>query len=275
MGVPSNFTLAAALAIFAAAPGAFVAVARQSNQQPSPQSRPSTQSPPVELQPESRLAIVRFVASEYAKVVAPLPHGRRGFTIHVGKPLNPASIQDAARLEGTAASPGDIVQITRIDFGKRAIFFQIDNGPHKHFHWREHVAIGVGDVPDPVPVAHPDEGTGAILVLDFGRPLPEMTPDDVKRDLAPFLDFSKQQSAAVNWLDTLPPQFVQGIKDHRAIVGMDQDMVMAALGRPDRKVRQQDASGKETEDWIYGDPPARTIFVTFQGEKVIRVEVFG
>src|SRR5271168_3150186 len=112
MGVPSNLTLAAALAICAAAPGAFMMSARPASQQPNPQSRPSSQSQAAELQPDSRLAIIRFVSSEYAKVVAPLPHGGKGFTIHVGKPLDATSIQDAARLEGTAAGPGDIVQIT-------------------------------------------------------------------------------------------------------------------------------------------------------------------
>ena len=32
-------------------------------------------------------------------------------------------------------------------------------------------------------------------------------------------------------------------------------MVIAALGRPDRKVREQDSEGNDTEDWIYGRPP--------------------
>ena len=270
MGVPRS--LIAALAISAAAPAAFLVLA----QQPAPQPHPTAQNSSLVLQPASRLLIIRSVSSEYAKVVQPLPSGRKGFTIHVGKPLGPTSISDAARLQGSSAQPGDTIQITRIDFRPKQIAFLIDGGPKKHFHWREHVVIGIGgDVPDPIPVAHPDEGIGAILVLDFGRPLPEMTPDDVKRALSPFLDFSKERSAAVNWLDTLPPQFVEAIKDHHAVVGMDQDMVIAALGHPDRKVRQHDANGNETEDWIYGDPPARTTFVTFSGDKVIRVEVFG
>ncbi len=172
MGVTRNLILGAALGVCAVAPGAFLALARQSS--------PQSPSPPRALQPESRLAIIRFVSSEYAKAVEPLPHGRKGFTIHVGKPPSEQSIQDAARLEGSAAQPGDTIQITRIDFREKQIVFQIDGGPHKHFHWSEHVSIGVNNVPDPTPVAHPNEGMGAILVLDFGRPLPDMTPDDVQ-----------------------------------------------------------------------------------------------
>jgi hypothetical protein len=51
-------------------------------------------------------------------------------------------------------------------------------------------------------------------------------------------------------------------------------MVIAAVGRPDKKVRERDEDGLETEDWIYGHPPSRTIFVKFAGEKVISVKQF-
>jgi len=52
---------------------------------------------------------------------------------------------------------------------------------------------------------------------------------------------------------------------------MDHDEVTAAMGRPERKVRERDADGNDTEDWIYGKPPAKTIFVTFHGDKVAKV----
>ena len=69
-------------------------------------------------------------------------------------------------------------------------------------------------------------------------------------------------------------EFKQAITDHEAIVGMNHEMVLAALGRPEHKVRERDPDGTETEDWIYGTPPARTTFVTFTGDKVIRVKEF-
>jgi len=52
-------------------------------------------------------------------------------------------------------------------------------------------------------------------------------------------------------------------------------MVIAALGRPEHKVRERDPDGNDTEDWIYGDPPAKTTFVTFASGKVIRVKEFN
>ena len=134
--------------------------------------------------------------------------------------------------------------------------------------------MGMGDVPDPSGVSHPGEGIGGTLILDFGHPLSAVTSDEIKNDLSALLDFSKQ-SATKNWLDTLPPEFKQGIEDHQAVVGMDEDMVLAALGHPERKVRSRDPEGNDTEDWIYGDPPAKTVFVTFISGKVTKVEEFG
>ena len=117
-------------------------------------------------------------------------------------------------------------------------------------------------------------GRGATLVLDYGQPLPDMSADDLKRDLSVFLSFDDQHSAAVNWVDTLPPEFRNAIKERRALVGMNTDMVIAAMGRPDQKIRQASDDGSETEDWIYGRPPGKTVFVTFLNSKVTRVEQF-
>ena len=89
------------------------------------------------------------------------------------------------------------------------------------------------------------------------------------------LDFSQQHSATVNWIDTLAPQFQQAIKDERAVVGMDSEMVLAAMGRPEHKVRERDSEGHDTEDWIYGTPPSKTTFVTFEGNTVIRVKEYN
>lgn len=130
----------------------------------------------------------------------------------------------------------------------------------------------------PQPVRPPPTGlpnrVGATLVLDYGHALPDMGPDDLKRDLSAFLSFSAQTSAAVSWVDTLPPEFREAIKDHHALAGMNADMVIAALGRPDKKVRETNDAGDETEDWIYGRPPGKTVFVTFLNSKVTRVEQF-
>ncbi len=242
---------------------------------------PDTTVPPTAhssepLRPESRLLLVRYVDGEFAKLVQSLPGGKKGFKIVVGKPLNMQKLSDTLRLYGTAALRGDTVQITGLEIRSQQIIVQINGGTKKHFNWRQHVQFGVGDVATPPQDMTPlVQVTGANLILDYGHPVPDMSPDDLKRDLAAMLDFSRQHSATVNWIDTLPQQFQEAIKDHRAVVGMDSEMVLAAMGRPEHKVREKSPEGNETEDWIYGSPPARTTFVTFVGDTVIRVKEFN
>jgi hypothetical protein len=237
-------------------------------------SSKSSKSTP--LQGPSRILLIRYVDGEFAKAVQPLPGGKHGFKIPVGKPIDKQTLSDAVRLYGLAASPGDVVQITAMDFRSHEIVIQINGGGKKHFHLRDHLQVGMGNVySQPPPAYEPPQPAGATLVLDYGRPIPDMSPDDLKHDLGVFLDFSKQHSAAVNWIDTIPPQFKDAIQDHRAVVGMDSEMVIAAMGRPDHKVRERDPTGAETEDWIYGSPPSRTTFVTFVGDNVIRVKEYN
>jgi len=226
------------------------------------------------LQVSSRLAIIRYVDGEFAKALRPLPGGKEGLKFNPTAPLDPKVLRKSIQSRGEAIRPGDTVRITNIEFRSKEIVIDLNGGGRKHFHVLQHLQVGVGaDVQQPGTDPNPQEGTGATLFLDYGRPVPDISPDDLKKQLSELLDFSSR-SAAVNWVDTLPPQFKQAIQERRAVVGMDHEMVLAAMGRPDHKVRERDPQGNETEDWIYGDPPARTIFVTFEGDKVIRVEDF-
>jgi hypothetical protein len=257
------------------APSSLPKSAQRSGAGASTAPRPAASAVP--LQPESRLLLMRYVDGEFAKAIQSIPGGKKGFKVPVGKPLDAQALRDALRLWGTAANSGDTVQITNLEFRSHEILVQINGGGKKHFHLLEHLQVGVGGGATTVTTnapSHPKEGIGGMLILDYGRPVPDMSPDDLKRDLSVVLDFSKQHSAAVNWIETLPPQYQEAIKDHKAVVGMDHEMVLAAMGRPDKKVRERNPDGNETEDWIYGTPPARTTFVTFLGESVIRVKEF-
>jgi hypothetical protein len=233
----------------------------------------SKQSP---LQPQSRMEIVRYVSGEFAKALKPIPSGKKGFKIEVGKKLDDKDLRTALHGHPPAANVGDTVQVTSIEFRAREIVVQINGGGRSHFNLRDHIQIGVGSPGVPASGEGPQQqqNIGGTLILDFGRDVPDMSADDVMTDLQAFLDFSKEHSGAINWIDTLPPEFKQAITDHEAIVGMNHEMVLAALGRPEHKVRERDPDGTETEDWIYGTPPARTTFVTFTGDKVIRVKEF-
>jgi len=244
-------------------PDIFVAVAQHPSNQPA------------DLKPQSRLEIVRYVSGEFAKAVKPLPGGGKGMRISVGKTVNDKELQTALRSGGIVANPGDTVQVTAIEFRAKEIVVQVNGGGKRKYHWKEHLQIGGAGGTVPLPqTGNPNEGNGSTLILDYGRTIPDMSAEDLMNDLGPFLDFSKEHSATVNWIDTLPPQFRDAIKERKAVEGMDHEMVLAALGRPDHRVRERDPSGEQTEDWIYGTPPAKTTFVTFSGDKVIRVKEF-
>ena len=224
---------------------------------------------------EAKLNLVRYVDGEYAKCLQPLPHERSGFKVTVGKPLNVKDLHYELLHNGAIANPGDQVQITKLEFHGNDVGVQINGGGKKKFHLREHLQVGMGGNMSAPPIAdHPNEGRGTTILLENPDGAPYLPPAQLKHDLSSLLDFSKH-SAAVNWFDTLPPPVQQAIRDHRAIVGMDKEMVIAALGRADHKVRERDAQGENTDTWIYGNPPAKTVFVIFIHEKVAKVEVYN
>ena len=235
------------------------------------------------LQPESRLQLVRYISGEFVKLVKPLPGGKKGFRYQVGQPVNEQVLRQLIANNGAAGSSGDTVQITRIDFKSQEIVLDLNGGGKGRTRWRDRIQIQMGGgspmpqttVTDSRNVAPVAQGLGATLILDFGRPLPDMSPVELKQALANFLDFSKTRSAAVQWVETLPPQIQKAIQEKRAEVGMDREMVIAAIGKPERKIREKDPEGGfEVEDWIYGQPPAKTIFVRFAGDRVVSVKQY-
>jgi hypothetical protein len=93
---------------------------------------------------------------------------------------------------------------------------------------------------------------------------------EVKKLLAPVLDFDRHSVTEI-YSETLPPEMQQAIKQKRALVGMDREQVRLALGQPVHKERET-KDGMDLEDWIYGQPPGKITFVTFNGDKAIRVK---
>jgi hypothetical protein len=248
-----------------------------------PQAPDTTNNGP--MKEESRLEIVRYVSGEFARMVTPFPGGKSGFRVKAGEPVDQEALRRAIQAGGAALNPGDNVQITKIDFQGHQLMVELNGGSRGKRSWRDHVQLSMGG-------ASPMHGSsstttrdengqpvvaqkaGATLYLDFGRSLPDMTPDELKQYLAVVLDFSKQRSAAVQWASTLPPKVQEAITQKRPDLGMDREEILAAIGRPDRKVRERDIEGNDTEDWIYGHPPSKTIFVRFSGDKVVKIEQF-
>ncbi len=261
------------------------AAASQDNAQ-SPSQSPSktaTATKNTTLQEDSKLALIRYVSGEFAKAIKSLPAGKEGFHVNVGKPLETELLDRAVATRGPAVNTGDKVQITKLEFRDRQIVVDLNGGGRGKKHWRDHLQIGLGGggYPPMQPASTQDPGPpgmqpgmGSTIFLEFNKPLPDITPDELKQFLSPFLNFAKERSAAVQWFDTLPPEMKKAIQDRRPVVGMDREELVAAIGKPDRKVRERDSEGNDIEDWIYGQPPSKTVFVRFMGEHVTSIKQF-
>ena len=234
------------------------------------------------LQESSKLELIRYVSGEFAKAAKSLPAGKEGFLLYVEKPLNQELLQRAVATHGAAVHAGEQVQITKLEFRDHTIVVDLNGGGRGKRRFLDHVQIGMGGVPTMRSTTEAQEvgppglqpGAGSTLFLEFNKSIPDLSPEDLKQLLSPFLDFAKQRSASVQWFDTLPTDIKKAIQERTARVGMDREMVVAAIGKPAHKVRERDSEGNEIEDWIYGTPPDRTVFVRFTGDKVTSIKQF-
>jgi len=234
------------------------------------------------LQEESKLALIRFVSGEFAKASKSLPAGKEGFQMYTDKPLNSELLDRAVATHGAAVHVGDNCQITKLDFRDHAIWVDVNGGGKGKKRFLDHLQIGMGGATVPTSTTTTENqgpaglqpGMGSTIILEFNKTIPDLTPDELKALLSPLLDFTKQRSASVQWFDTLPVEMKKAIQDRRPLIGMDRDMVVAAIGKPGHKVRERDTDGNDIEDWIYGTPPSKTIFVRFTGDRVSSIKQF-
>jgi len=223
-------------------------------------------------QEDQHIELIRGLTSEYATAKNGLPRAKKPLDFQADGTWDVVEWSNSARLEGIAAKPGDLVQITRVGIGKDTILIEINNGIHGKRSFWDHVQAGgnIGIQAGPVNGPPTNAPAGTAILVHFKGTIGDVSSAEMKKILTPMLEFEKH-SATENFVDTLPPEIQQAIKDKKAVEGMDRDEVLLALGRPLRKTRET-KDGTELEDWIYGEPPGRVTFVTFKGNKVLRVK---
>ena len=226
--------------------------------------------PPVTKQ--TRLELIRTMQAEFGFAKKLIPKGDKGLQLTSAGQVTPddQSVAMQVATYGPAAKPGDKLQITDVVIKNSEIVFDINGGSKKKGHWYDHIQVGGGGGMVPV---HQEKGAnnpGCTLALVFPKYVPEMTATDVKKLLSPLIDFTVK-SPTQAYIDTLPPKLKQSIENHQALVGMNKEMVIDALGRPPKRIREADGE-VEYEEWIYGAPPADVQFVRFVNDEVIRVE---
>ncbi|HEY3439574.1 MAG TPA: hypothetical protein VGK29_02435 [Paludibaculum sp.] len=218
---------------------------------------------------EEKVELLRGLSSEYATVKAYLPRSKKALKFHSDGTWDKSEWRDIGDEYGPVARVGDLVQITKVDIDSERIVLQINGGLNTRGKWYERIEGGVGGGTVPMTRDQSRSAGTTIAVVYPGR-IPPVKPAEIKKILAPILDFEKR-SATENYFDTLPPEIQAAIKAKRAEIGMNRDQVKMAMGQPRDRIRQQN-DGLETEDWIYGYPPGKITFVTFANGKVSKVK---
>ena len=221
----------------------------------------------------TRQQLIRTFQADEAFAVRPIPLGTKGVVLHANGALSPSGSAYADELQkyGISVKPGDRVVITKFEVKPDRILFEFNDGPEKHHHIMQHIEVGgMGGM---APLAQ-DDGhvpVGSRMMLVFNKFVPEMTAADVRKLIAPMIDFSLKTPVEA-FADTLPPKLKGAVLNHEVLVGMNREMVLKAVGQPDQKVRETDGQ-MPFEEWIYGQPPHEVQFVRFNGNRVIRLEI--
>ncbi|MGE5486336.1 MAG: hypothetical protein ACM3ZB_00775 [bacterium] len=232
----------------------------------------SVQAAELKLTDQQRVELIRGLTAEYATAKIGLPRSKKTLTVDTAGKYDKAAWDEAARQYGPAARTGDLVQISRIEIEGDKIVFQINGGFNSgRGKWYQRIQVGVGS--QTAPISQPGQSNapgGTSLALVFDKPIEPISAAAIKKVLQPVLDFEKR-TATETYVESLPPEIREAVKEKRAMEGMDREQVLLALGRPVRKVRET-KDGEEEEDWIYGAAPGKITFVTFRVNKVVRVK---
>jgi hypothetical protein len=197
-----------------------------------------------------------------------------GIVLRANGPLTPGPAEYRKMIyeKGQAAAPGDRVIVTGLEVKGNSIIIDFNGGPYVKHRFLRHVQL------NDAPVTSGDlndRASGSRITLTFEGHVPEISGPEVEALLQPLIDFGVKSSEQA-YADTLPPMLKEAIAAHEVLVGMNHKMVLAAMGAPENKLRDQpsgDTSGIRFEEWIYGHVPQTIRFVRFVGDRVTVVEI--
>ena len=221
---------------------------------------------------DERMEIERGMDAEFATMKASLPRSKKPLVIKSDGTYDKADWDEIMRDDGPSARVGDQVQITAVHIEPTKIVFEINGGTKGHGHWYDHVQMGsnVGGMQQPQSRTQQANAKGTFVALVFPGAVPAVTSVQLRQMLSTVFDFDPH-SATQQYVERLPEPIQKAIKEQKAIEGMDHDQVLLAMGKPHNKSRENDSQGNELEDWIYGEPPGKVVFVRFSDGKVTRI----
>lgn len=224
------------------------------------------------LDERGRRELIRDLDTEQGFAHRALPMGA-GLTLEANGPLkeSPEQYKRLVFSKGVSSGPGERVVITALVFKSDRLVIDLNGGPFEKHRFLKHVELnGMSAAPDTG-----EKATGSRITLVFPGGMPEISAPEVKALLQPLIDFGAKSSVQA-YADTLPVPLKKAIEHHDVLVGMDQKMVLAALGAPDSKIREHaadDPSQGRYEEWIYGQVPKTIRFIRFTGDRVTQVKI--
>lgn len=228
--------------------------------------------PAGKLDERGRRELIRNLEAEQGFAHRALPISA-GITLQANGQLTPgpAEYRKLIYEKGQSAAPGDRVVVTSLVIKNDRLVLDFNGGPYAKHRFLSHIQLNDA----PVTQSTGEVATGSRITLVFEGGVPEVSSPEVKALLAPLIDFGVKSSEQA-YADTLPPMLKEAIAAHEVLVGMNHRMVLAALGAPENKMREQqsgDPNGARYEEWIYGHVPQTIRFVRFVGDRVTVVEI--
>ncbi len=224
---------------------------------------------------DDRVELTRGLMAEYATAKVLLPRSKKALEFDAGGSYDKGEWAKIARESGPAARTGDMVQVTKVSLEDDRIVLEINGGYKGGRKWYQGIQVAGGPSSNPTPVPISKGGDvnapgGTSIAILFHKPLEPIKTAEIKKMLASVLDFEKHSVTEI-YSETLPPETQKAIKEKRVVEGMNREQVIMAMGRPVSKSRET-KDGMELEDWVYGQAPGKFTFVTFNGDKVVKVK---
>ncbi|HEY8997212.1 MAG TPA: hypothetical protein VIM60_04910 [Edaphobacter sp.] len=227
--------------------------------------------PTEKLTERGKREIVRNLAAEQGFAHRSLPIGVITLTANGDLTPDAEKYRQMIYQKGQSAGPGDRVVITALDIKGDRIVLDLNGGPYAKHRFLSHVSFNNA----PTASETAPQATGSRVTLVFPKGVPEISAPEIKALLEPVIDFGVKTGDQA-YADTLPPRLRDAIAAHEILVGMNRRMVLASLGAPESKMREQqsgDPNGARYEEWIYGHVPQTVKFVRFVGDRVTVVEI--
>jgi len=198
----------------------------------------------------SKLALIRYVSGEFAKARKPVR--RKEFHLYTDKPINQENLDHAVATQRSGEHEQPRSPIWKFREHHRGGHQW--RGPAKsiarpHSDWHGGSPAPCGQPPqhgqEPGPRASSRER--AHDLREFPKAMPDLTPEQLKQILGRSWIFERNATAAMHWIDTLPPEMKKAITERHALLGMTRGSG-GGHRQAGPQVRERDANGNDTED---------------------------